>query len=241
MSSGSWRGAQAEYLVTHERMAMPIPAQLDFVEAAAVPEVFITAHDALDQPGPPRPGERVLLHAVGSGVGTAAAQVAHAMGCTVFGTSRTSEKLRQALSLGVDVAIETSRDEFAEVVRRETSGGGVQVVLDLFGAGTLASNLRAHGAARPAGRGGLARRPRGPARSGTPAGQAAHRDRYQSAGASTRGEDCRDPAVRTSGDSLVRGGLVRPVVDKVFPYQDVREAHSRMESNQTFGKVILRF
>ena len=82
-------GAQAEYLVTHERMAVPIPADLDLVAAAAVPEVFITAHDGLISQGRLGPGEAVLIQAVGSGVGTAAAQIAHAMGCTVFGTSRT--------------------------------------------------------------------------------------------------------------------------------------------------------
>ena len=97
-------GAQAEYLVTHERMAVPIPADLDFVAAAAVPEVFLTAHDALITQGRLGPGEPVLIQAVGSGVGTAAAQVAHAMGCTVFGTSRTAAKLERARSLGVDVA-----------------------------------------------------------------------------------------------------------------------------------------
>ena len=80
---------------------------------------------------------------MGSGVGTAAVQLAHAMGCTVFGTSRTAAKLEQARALGLDVAIESSRDNFAEVVDRETSGAGVQVILDLLGAGAMAGNLRA--------------------------------------------------------------------------------------------------
>src|SRR5215469_12072244 len=74
-------GGQAEYVVTHERMAVPIPTNLDFNEAAAVPEAFITAHDALTTQGRLDPGGRVLIHAVGSGVGTAAVQVARAMGC----------------------------------------------------------------------------------------------------------------------------------------------------------------
>jgi len=122
-------GAQAEYLVTHERMALPIPSNLDFVEAAAVPEVFLTAHDALLTQGRLGPGERVLIHAVGSGVGTAAAQIAHAMGCTVLGTSRTVEKLEKALPLGLDIGIETSREDFAEAVAHHTGGSGVHVVL----------------------------------------------------------------------------------------------------------------
>ena len=108
-------GGQAEYVLTHERMAVPIPPNLDFVEAAAVPEAFITAHDALLTRGRLVPGERVLIHAVGSGVGTAAVQIAHAMGCTVFGTSRTAAKLEQTKLLGLDHGIDTSHEDFAEV------------------------------------------------------------------------------------------------------------------------------
>src|SRR4051794_10508578 len=93
-------GGQAEYVLTHERMAVPVPANLDFEQAAAVPEVFLTAHDALETQAGLRPGETVLIHAVGSGVGTAALQVARAMGCTVFGTSRTADKLTRAAELG---------------------------------------------------------------------------------------------------------------------------------------------
>ena len=83
-----------------ERMLVPIPANLDFESAAAVPEAFITAQDALETRGAIRPGDRVLIHAVGGGVGSAAVQVAHAMGCEVFGTSRTAEKLEKAKELG---------------------------------------------------------------------------------------------------------------------------------------------
>src|SRR5262249_9299630 len=89
-------GGQGEFVITHERMAVTIPRNLDFVQAAAVPEVFLTAHDALITQAKLGLGERVLVHAVGSGVGTAALQIAHAMSCTVFGTSRTSAKLEKA-------------------------------------------------------------------------------------------------------------------------------------------------
>src|SRR5258708_7898372 len=89
-------GAQAEYVLSHQRLVVPIPANLDDIDAAAAPEVFMTAHDAIEPQGCGRPGERILVQAVGSGVGTAAVQVAHAMGCTVLGTSRTAEKLERA-------------------------------------------------------------------------------------------------------------------------------------------------
>src|SRR5262249_50295927 len=126
-------GGQAEYVLTHERMAVLIPSNLGEVEAAAVPEAFITAHDAFLNPGRLGPGERVLIHAVGSGVGTAAVQIARAMGCAVFGTSRTPGKLERARELGLDQGIDASTEDFAAVVHSWTEGAGVDVVIDLLG------------------------------------------------------------------------------------------------------------
>src|SRR5713101_4203466 len=98
-------GAQAEYIVTHEGLLVEIPQNLDFVQAAGIPEVFMTAHDALFTQASLQVGERVLIHAAGSGVGTAAIQLAHAAGATVFGTSRTPGTLERAKELGMDVAL----------------------------------------------------------------------------------------------------------------------------------------
>ena len=233
-------GAQAEYLITHERMVVPIPTNLDFPAAAAIPEVFITAHDALITQGRLGPGERVLIHAVGSGVGTAAVQVAHAMGCTVFGTSRTVAKLEPARELGLDVGIDSSRENFAAVVDRETSGAGVQVILDLLGAGAMAGNLRA-----------LAVRGRLVV-VGLLAGREAAVDlglllnkRLTVVGTTLRARPLEEKiaATRLFANQVVpwfQRGLVRPVVDSVFSFDEVRDAHARMESNQAFGKVILR-
>ncbi|HEV3121975.1 MAG TPA: NAD(P)H-quinone oxidoreductase, partial [Isosphaeraceae bacterium] len=136
-------GAYAEYLLAHERMLALMPSGMGFEEAAAVPEAFMTALDALETRASLRPGERVLIHAVGGGVGSAALQLAHAMGCFVFGTSRTAEKLRKAEALGLHVGIDTSRDDFAELVRAQTGGEGVHVVLDHLGASALPGNLAA--------------------------------------------------------------------------------------------------
>jgi putative PIG3 family NAD(P)H quinone oxidoreductase len=233
-------GAQAEYLVTHERLAVLIPANLDFVSAAAVPEVFLTAHDALITQGRLGPGEPVLIQAVGSGVGTAAVQVAHAMSSTVFGTSRTAAKLERARSLGLDFAIDTSEYDFVEVVRRQTSGAGVQVVLDLLGAGALAANL---GALATGGRLVLV---------GLLDGGEAALDlrlvlkmRLSLVGTTLRGRPLEQKI--TASHLFARQvvpwlerGVVHPVIDSVFPWEQVREGHSRLASNQTFGKVILR-
>ena len=138
-------------------MVATIPANLDFVQAAAVPEAFLTAHDALETQARLLPGERVLIHAIGSGVGTATVQLAHTMGCTVLGTSRTAEKLEQARAVGLDVGIDPLQDDFAEAVNRATSGAGVHAVIDFLGACPGGQHRRA-GPSGPARLGGPARR-----------------------------------------------------------------------------------
>src|SRR5437660_8553337 len=98
-------GAQAEYILSHEGLLVEIPQNLDFVQAAGIPEVFITAHDALFTQAGLQMGERLLVHAAGSGVCTAAIQLAHNTGATTYGTSRTPAKLEKARPLGLDVGI----------------------------------------------------------------------------------------------------------------------------------------
>jgi putative PIG3 family NAD(P)H quinone oxidoreductase len=233
-------GGQAEYVLTHERMAVPIPPNLDFVEAAAVPEAFITAHDALLIRGRLDPGGRVLIHAVGSGVGTAAVQIAHAMGCTVFGTSRTAAKLERARDLGMDYGIDTSADDFAAVVRSRTDGAGVDVVMDFLGGPALAGNLAAMA---PRGRLVLVGLLGG---SSTPFDlNLMLRKRLTMVGTTLRARPLEEKIVATRrfAEQVVpwlARGLVRPVVDSVFPFDDVRGAQARMESNEVFGKVVLK-
>jgi putative PIG3 family NAD(P)H quinone oxidoreductase len=233
-------GGQAEYVVTHERMAVIIPQNLDFVQAAAVPEVFLTAHDALITQARLGPGERVLVHAIGSGVGTAALQIAHAMSCTVFGTSRTSAKLEKARGLGLDVGIDTSREDFADVIRQQTGGNGVHVILDLVGASMLAGNLKA-----------LAYRGRlavvgllGGQETTMDLGQVL-RKRIHVFGTTLRARPIEEKIAATQlfARQVVPGlerGALQPVVDSVFPFDDVRAAYTRLESNEGSGKVILR-
>src|SRR3954471_17262774 len=129
-------GAQAEYVVVHQDEALSVPANLSYAEAAAIPEAFLTAYDALVTRGRLKTGERVLIHAVGSGVGTAAAQIAKRLGATVLGTSRSGEKLARALVYGLDVGIDTSKTGF-----RESVGEPVHVVLDVFGGPAFEDNL----------------------------------------------------------------------------------------------------
>ena len=106
-------GGYASRVATHHLMTIPMPSQLDFVQAAAIPEVFFTAYDALFNHCELKMGESVLIHAVGSGVGTAALQLAHQAGAYVFGTAGSAEKLDKAAELGLDVGINYKEQDFA--------------------------------------------------------------------------------------------------------------------------------
>ncbi len=182
----------------------------------------------------------MLIHAVGSGVGTAAVQVAHAMGCTVLGTSRTAAKLERARELGLDHGIDTSVESFAEVARARTDGAGVDVVIDFLGGPALAGNLSA-----------LATRGR-LVLVGLLGGSNAPfdlnlmlRKRLTIVGTTLRARPLEEKiaATRRFADQVVpwlARGLVRPVVDSVFAFDDARDAQARMESNEVFGKVILK-
>src|SRR5882672_10766530 len=132
-------GAQAEYVVVPENHLTEIPANLDWPEAAAVPEVFITAHDALFTRANLRSGETMLVHAAGSGVGTAAIQLTRAAGATALGTSRTAGKLERAKACGLNNAVAVGSNPMAMVapVMEWTSGRGVNVIIDLVGGAYL--------------------------------------------------------------------------------------------------------
>jgi putative PIG3 family NAD(P)H quinone oxidoreductase len=233
--------AHAERAVIHERMCLPIPPELSFEEAAALPEVGLTAHDALFTIGGLRPGWPVLVHAAGSGVGTCAVQLARAAGAIPIGTSRTAEKLERARALGLDHGLVVgSPPRFADEVRRLT-GAGAAIVLDLVGAPYAAENVAA-----------LA--PRGVlVVVGTMGGAAAALDygaimrkRASVVGTVLRARALDEKIAATQAFArdvlpLVAAGKVRPVVDVVLPASRAAEAHERMERNEAFGKIVLTF
>ncbi len=236
-------GGQAEFIVVPESNLARIPAELDFNEAAAMPEVFITAHDALFTRAKLQMGERVLIHAAASGVGTAAVQLAHAAGAIVYGTSRTAAKLEQVQSLGLDesIVVAGAPDQFVERVAALTNGAGVQVILDLVGGDYFPANLQALAL------GGRI------ICVGLTAGRKSEidlglvlRKRATIVGTVLRARSIEEKAEATRGFAervlpLVRRGLVRPIVDRVFPAGEVRAAHQYLESNRTIGKVVLDF
>ena len=236
-------GAQAEFVVVPEGNLARIPVELNWNEAAAMPEVFITAHDALFTLAGLQMGERVLIHAAASGVGTAAVQLARAAGATVYGTSRTADKLEQVRALGLDETI-TVRDtpqQFVERVRELTANVGVEVILDLVGGDYFPANLQA-----------LATRGRIIC-VGTTAGRKSEidlalvlRKRATIVGTALRPRSIAEKAEATRRFAahvlpLISRGLVRPIVDRVYPVGEVRTAHEYLESNRSCGKVVLDF
>ncbi|MBA2286703.1 MAG: NAD(P)H-quinone oxidoreductase, partial [Ktedonobacteraceae bacterium] len=230
-------GAQAEYIVAHEGLLVEIPQNLDFVQAAGVPEVFITAHDALFTQAGLQMGERVLLHAAGSGVGTAAIQLAHAAGATVFGTSRTPQKLERAKELGLHVAI--SDKDFAAEVQRLTGNAGVHVVLDFIGAAYLEQNLAA---LAPWGR-LVFLATMGGAQAQVNLGMLMSK-RIQMRGSTLRTRTLEEKLAATRRFAthvlpLLASGVVKPIIEQVYPMHEIAAAHTAMGENRNFGKLIV--
>jgi putative PIG3 family NAD(P)H quinone oxidoreductase len=234
-------GAQAEYVVVPANQLASIPENLDWAEAAAVPEVFITAHDALFTQAKLQPGETMLVHAAGSGVGTAASQLTRAAGARAFGTSRTAAKLERAKEFGLSRSIVIDKDPqtLIAAVHEWTEGRGVNVVLDLVGAAYFEANLKA---LAPKGRMVFV---------GTTSGSTATIDigtvmgkRLTLRGTMLRARSDEEKATATRLFAnhvvpLLAGTSVRPVIDRTYKIDEVREAHARMESNENFGKIVL--
>jgi putative PIG3 family NAD(P)H quinone oxidoreductase len=231
-------GGYAEYLTLHERCAVRVPEGLAPEPAGAVPEVFMTAYDAVSLQMGLMAGETLLVHAVGSGVGTAAIQLARAAGARVIGTSRTPEKLERAAALGLDVGV-LVEDGWPQRVRDATGGRGVDVILDLVGAPHFAGNVEA-----------LAVRGRWVV-VGVTGGSSAEVDlrllmgkRASLTGTVLRARPLEERIVlaRAFEDRIVplfERGILEPVVDGVYAPGHAAEAHRRMEENLNFGKLLL--
>ncbi len=231
-------GAQAEYILSHEGLLVEIPQNLDFVQAAGIPEVFMTAHDALFTQAGLQMGERVLIHAAGSGVGTAAIQLAHAAGTTTFGTSRTPAKLELARELGLDIGL--SGQNFAAEVNRLTNGEGVHVVIDFIGAPYLDQNLQA---LAPWGR-IVFLSTMGGAQANVNLGMLMGK-RISMRGVTLRTRTLEEKLAVTRRFAtgvlpLLANGKVKPVIDQVYPLEQIGEAHRAMGENRNFGKLVVR-
>lgn len=231
----------ASKVVVHERMLMPVPPNLDLVQAASIPEVFLTAYDALFLQCELQVGEAVLVHAAGSGVGTAAIQLADAASCRIFGTAGSKEKLERAAELGLDVGINYHEEDFAEVIRERTEGQGVDVILDVIGAPYWERNIASLAVK---GRMVIVGSMGGGRVEQMVIGQlSAHRASVR--GTLLRARPLEEKATLVQAFNrrivpLFANESLVPVVDRVFSLDEVGEAHEYMESNANFGKIVLQ-
>jgi len=232
-------GAYAEIARIDYRMAMPIPDGIDFVHAAAIPEAFVTAHEAAVHLGRLEHGERILIHAGASGVGSAAIQIARAVGATVFATASGSkqDKLR---SFGAQFAIDYQSADFADVIRQETNGGGVDVIVDFIGASYFERNLASlnHGG-RLVEVGLLG----GSDAATLPLDRLLYRH-LQIIGTvmKSRPAPVKQAMTRRFRDRWLHAfadGTLKPVVDSTFPLAEAAAAHRHMEDGKSVGKIVL--
>ncbi|MBT8395346.1 MAG: NAD(P)H-quinone oxidoreductase [Gemmatimonadetes bacterium] len=231
-------GGYAEFVVVHERTAVKIPAGVETVEAGAIPEVFMTAFDALFRQMNLSEGESVLIHAVGSGVGTAAVQLTQSAGVRAIGTSRTPQKVDRALELGLDVGI-LGDDNWPERVLEASGGEGVDVILDLVGGAYLEGNLKVMASE---GRHVVV---------GVPSGARGQIDlrllmkkRALIKGTVLRARPLEEKISLAREFEhrvcpLFAARKVRPVVDSTYRPEAVSEAHTAMAENRNFGKLLL--
>ncbi|MBZ5524970.1 MAG: NAD(P)H-quinone oxidoreductase [Acidobacteriia bacterium] len=240
-------GAQAEYVVTHERLLAGIPGRLNWAEAAAIPEAFITAHDALWKQADLRPGETVLVHAVGSGVGLAAVQLARAIHAVPYGTSRTAGKLDQARACGLEAGVVVSNDSPQSLDAMIAASGqwtaekGINVVLDLVGGPYVKASQRL-----------MAIRGRLMLVGSVAGGNYELESRFvmgrrlQIIGTVLRARSLEEKIQVTQAFAaevvpLLATGTVRPNIDSQFKMSEISQAHERLESNRTFGKVVVEW
>lgn len=232
-------GSYAQHVIVNSHVLSRIPDNLSFEEAAAIPEAFITAYDAMITQAKLQPGETVLINGVASGVGTAAVQIARAIGACSIGTSRSKTKINQIKDLGLSDAIVVSSGTFADEVLGITNGAGVDVVLELIGGNYLQEDLRCvavqgriilvgllDGASSALNLGIILTK------------------RLKICGTTLRARPLEEKIAvakvfNKSVLPLIAKQSLRPVIDKVFPLSRAGEAQTYVESNQSIGKVVL--
>ena len=229
-------GGYAELAVVDARHALPLPDDLDFVDAAALPETVCTVFANVFEAGALRAGETLLVHGATSGIGVTAIQMAKAAGARVIATSRGVSKAAAARELGADLSLDAMNDDLAAAI---ADFGGTDVVLDMVGAGYAALNLDA---LRPMGRWVVI---------ATLAGARAEIDlarvmtkRLTLTGSTLRARPPAEKArliaaVEARAWPWVKSGAVRPPVDATFPLQQAAAAHLRLEAGDHVGKIVL--
>jgi putative PIG3 family NAD(P)H quinone oxidoreductase len=232
-------GGYAEQVNVPYPMLMPVPAGWSYQQAAAVPEVFFTAFVNLFMEAGLQKGETVLIHGGASGVGTAAIQLARETGCRIFTTAGTYEKVARCVELGAELAVNYKDEDFVEQIKTQTNGEGVDVILDMVGAAYLERNIQLlklrgrlvfiavlGGAAAQINLATLMRR------------------RLRLIGSVLRARSLAEKIEIKQKFMerfwpLLQNGTIWPIIDSVYPIEQVEKAHQLMAENQNIGKIIL--
>ena len=232
-------GGYAQYCPVHESHALPVPANLSLVEAAAVPETFFTVWHNVFERGALKRGETLLVHGGSSGIGTAAIQLAKANGARVIITAGTEEKCDACRALGADVAINYKSEDFVVATKAATGGRGADVILDMVGGDYIGRNYEAAA---------VEGRVVQIAFQGSPKATVDFRrimlKRLMHTGSTLRSRSVADKAAIAAAVEahvlpLIAQGRVKPIIDSTFPLDRAAAAHARMESSAHIGKIVL--
>lgn len=238
---GHWRAGQAEYVAADTRLLVPIPERLDWIQAAAWLNVFTTAHDAICTRARLAPGESILINAAGSGIGTAALQIARLVGAgIVIGSTRSSARRERLSRYGMQIGIDASSSTWPQAVQDACGGHGVNVIIDSVGPDVLAGNLECIA---------LEGRLISVGRLGAERGEidmdllALKRATLIGVTFRTRTLEERAACVQRCAEDLLPAladGRLEPVLDRIFPMAEIAQAHEYLASNAHLGKVVLQ-
>jgi putative PIG3 family NAD(P)H quinone oxidoreductase len=231
-------GAYAEELVLHERQAMAVPAGMSLHDAAAIPEVFITAWDALVVQGGLTSGRWAMVHAGASGVGTAAIQICKAIGARIIVTC-SSGKVQSCKDLGADVVVDYTTQDFVEEVQRATNGSGVDVILDVIGGDYVERNVASLAVKGHIIQVGVMAGKPLPFNVGLLLGK-----RASITGTVLRARPLDEKIAITQRFiaemlPLFGTGALKPVIDSSYPIADIAKGHEFMASNGNVGKIVI--
>jgi len=232
-------GGYAEYCLAFETHALPVPANLSMVEAAAIPETFFTVWHNVFERGKLATGETLLVHGGSSGIGTTAIQLAKALGARVITTAGTPEKCEACRKLGADLAIDYKTEDFVALTKQATQGRGADLILDMVGGDYVGRNYEA-----AAVEGRIVQIAFLASSRVTLDLMRLMLKRLTHTGSTLRARAVADKAaiaraVENNVLPLIASGRVKPLIDSSFPLVQASAAHARMEGDQHIGKIVL--